>query len=281
MIFFLSKLIISNYRSQAINKICIVALFFSFFKIYAEESSKKEPKFIKFLSKYSIDIMYGEGNAIGMYKNRINNNSEALSGTLFYDSMTNDERSFGYYTASKDSKLISTNNHISIRFYDKYFHGGFMLNPKLLRVTQAYPSENMLSIPSGIKFSQSVIQNRPSGSGDNLTALKYLYYYREDKMIPIWDLYWLIGFEKDFYYVKPYITFGIPGSFFPLLNGYFHLMSGIRIKVFDTIHINFEGYHMRYEIPEYKKVEYKTAGDIPNVFDSGVRFGISFINDPD
>lgn len=247
-----------------------------------EPPKKKEPKFIKFVSRYAFDFMIGEnGRAIGNYKNSINENFVTMYQTPFYDNMTPEEQAFSYAVTSKNSKIMTRNNYISMRFYEDNFYWGLMMNPKFLRVTQAYPSEDVIAIMSSLGLIQDKNQARLGNTNYNEPTLNYLYYLRRDTIIPILDLYWLFGYEYNHKYVKPYITFGIPIDFFSVFDGYFHSMVGIKFKVYNSIHLNVEGYHMRYYVPEYKKVNYNSAGDVPNLFDTGVRFGVSFINEPD
>lgn len=68
----------------------VVILTFSYNALYSEEEKKSNPIFIKFLSKWSLDFMGGQGSAVGLYKNSANDGLYTFISTSFYSTLSNE-----------------------------------------------------------------------------------------------------------------------------------------------------------------------------------------------
>ena len=257
----------------------VFVLTLNFSPLFSEEK-KSGPMFIKFLSKWSLDYMAGQGSAIGLYRNSVNDGSYTFISTTFYDTLSNEEKLTSYYINSRKSNVQTKNNYYSIRFYTNGFLWGLMANQKILRVTQARLPYSVL-MPMTIVGMQEQLKALEQGLPyPSDKSINYLYLAREDKIVPLWDFYIQVGYIYEKYYIKPYIILAYPLDFFVYGKG-FHIMTGLQAQIYKSVNINFEGYHMRYQVPDYKNAEFVEASKIPNLYDSGFRVGISLVFDPD
>lgn len=175
---------------------------------------------------------------------------------------------------------MSKNNYYSIRFYQNGFLWGLMANQKILRVTQARLPFSIL-LPMTLVGMEEQLRALENGLGyPPEKSLNYLYLAREDKLVSLWDFYIQGGYICEKYYIKPYIIFAYPLDFFVYGKG-FHLMAGLQVQIYKSVNLNIEGYHMRYQVPEYKNTRITEVSKIPNLYDSGFRAGISLLFDPD